>query len=163
MHHRTPIVAIAIGISVITLAACGSDRAKVNASNDGKITVSQNGKGEQATISGDGNTVTFGGTKVPAGFPTAVPQPANAKLRGVASGARGSGKYFQLDYTLSGSAAEVATAYRKQLENAGFTVTDGGGPASGAAPLLADGHGWKLVVLTIPGSPATLSLNVTNG
>ena len=128
------------------IAGCGSD-AKVVEKPDGTVTV--RGKGKRATVSVGGEhgaTVTYNQQGLPAGFPTAVPQPAGLKLLTATSAPAGA-PYFQLTYASANPARSLA-AYRTQLEGAGFTASgSAAGQGRGVETLQASGQGWTLTAL----------------
>jgi hypothetical protein len=135
--------------------------------HDGRVTVSGKGDGTRATVESGDATVTYGGPAVPHDFPAAVPLPKGMRLRNVAGGSRAGSHFFQLDYSLGTGTTAAAlnaavTAYRKQLDAAGFTVTATSTGSAPFQPLRASGHGWNLIVLPVPGTPATLGITVTD-
>ena len=150
-RHRSFLVGVTVG--ALVLGACGSD-AKVVETNDGKVTV---GKDDQVSIEGENGTqVTFGGAKVPDGFPGAVPLPKGLKLVSSA----GAPQSYTLGYTFGAAkGVRVIARYLTRLRNAGLSTTGdtGANPfASGGA----EGKGWKVVATVM--SPKLLTVVVTS-
>ncbi len=161
-RRHTTIVGIAFAFASIGLVACGSSGTKVVQTNDGKVTVDRDGK--SVTIQGEHGAATFGGTKVPAGFPSDVPLPKGLRIKTAAGGTDGGKKFFTIAYDLgSKSPATVAHGFQGQLEDAGFTVANHASFGSGTTAvdnLSATGNGYR-VAATGAGSGHLYTVVVT--
>lgn len=63
-------------------------------------------------------------SSLPAGFPSAIPAPANGTLTG-SFGSESDGKHsYVVSYSVPAKAGDVAASYRRQLEQAGFTIDE---------------------------------------
>lgn len=165
MRHRTAITIVTVALSAVALTACGSSSSKTIETKDGKVTVNKNGK--SVTIQGEnGNTATFGGAQVPAGFPSEVPLPKGLTLKSAAGGSQSNNKFFSLAFDLgSTSAANAADAYKSQLADAGFTVSDSGSFGTGGASVhsvSADGKGWRVAASGLASKLFTLVVTSAN-
>ncbi len=161
---RRALVGAFVAFGAIGLVACGSSGAKVVETKDGKVTVNKDGK--SVTIEGEnGAQATFGGTKVPDGFPGAVPLPKGLKLKTSAGGSQGGKQFFTIGYDLGSKSPQAAAAdYKSQLEDAGFTVSNSASFGSGSATvenLSASGNGYR-VAATGTGTGKLFTLVVTS-
>jgi hypothetical protein len=155
---------VVIALSTVGLVACGSSDSKVVETNDGKVTVDKDGK--SVTIEGEnGASATFGGKKVPDGFPSEVPLPEGLKLKTSAGGSQGGKQFFTIGYDLGSKSPQNAAAdYKSQLEGAGFTIGNSASFGSGNATienLSATGKGYR-VAATGTGTGKLFTLVVTS-
>lgn len=144
MHPAARALGAAAALSAFAVG-CGSD-AKVVEKPDGTVTVHGKGKRAAVSVGGEnGATVTYNQQSVPADFPSAVPRPDGLRLLTATS--TPGGRYFQLTYAAPDPAGAL-TAYRAQLEGAGFTASDGSTGGGGrVSSLEATGPGWTLTAL----------------
>ena len=157
-----------VALGALALTACASSSStKTIESKDGKVTVNKDGKHATVSVNGEANNkITFGDTKVPDGFPSDVPLPKGLTIKTAASGTRGSKAYYQFAYSVgSKSPSSIISAYKDQLDSAGFQTTDynlGGGSVSGVQ---ATGKGWTIRASSIgvsTGTDPVLSLTIAN-
>ncbi len=90
------------------------------------------------TVGGSNGSITVG-TKLPAGFPRAVPLPAKSTLEAEIST---SSTFYDLWFAVTGSQASVFSAYRGALGKAGFTITSSGGVVGSAMALVSKSASW---------------------
>ena len=166
MRINRVITVVALG--ALALTACGSSSStRTIESKDGKVTVNKDGKHATVSVNGEGNNkITFGDTKVPSGFPSDVPLPKGLTIKTAASGTRGSKAYYQFAYSIgSKSPSSIISAYKDQLNSAGFQTSDynlAGGSVSGVQ---ATGKGWTIIATSIgagTGTDPVLSVAIRN-
>jgi hypothetical protein len=117
---------VVAGAMAIGLAACGSSGTTVSTPN-GSATISSSGSGGNSSVkikTNKGTGEIQAGSKLPAGFPSAVPIPTFLKLSS-SFGATSQGKSsYELIYSVSGSLTQAANRYDQQLRAAGFSASE---------------------------------------
>ena len=98
------------------------------------------------TVGGSNGSVTVG-AKLPAGFPKAVPLPANSTLL---EGISESAKFYELWLAVNGTQASVFGAYKSALGQAGFTITSSGGVAGTMMAIVSSSSSWSAQASIFP-------------
>lgn len=145
-----------------TLVACGSD-SKTITTKDGKVTVNGDGKDAKVTIKGkDNSSFTINGGKVPDGFPSEVPLPKGLTLKTAAGGKQGTKQFYTLGYGLgSKSPGDALSAYKDQLDSAGFTIkgdSNIGNSQGSFQTVQATGKGWTVIASGIGSSSSSTAV-----
>jgi hypothetical protein len=107
----------------IGAASCGSSSTTVSTPN-GSATINASGNGSNASVkiqTNKGTAEIDAGTKVPAGFPSAVPLPTFLRLSSSLGTRTGTTSGYDLIYSVSSSVPEALARYDADLRAAGFS------------------------------------------
>lgn len=103
------------------------------------------------TVGGSNGSLSVG-TKLPAGFPKAVPLPAGSRL--LAQVSTGS-KLFDLWFAVNGSQTSVFNAYKAALERAHFSISSTGGIVGSAMAIISQGSAGGVTATVMPRGTVT--------
>ncbi len=135
---------VVVGAGLLSLALAGSACG---------LHISKNG------ISGNilGHKFSAAVHQLPAGFPSAVPLPANSRVLGGGGGSDSQGTVYDAAFAVSGSVPAVFSSYQSTFKNAGYTISNVQPPSSVTTPSATASSGSKNTSTTISATGGTFT------